>query len=57
MYTVDSTRRRIKAMGTETFITWILETNFSEEEKKQLEGIHIMSDGIPCLSAIYLLAQ
>ena len=57
MYTVDSTRRRIKAMGTETFITWILEANFSEEEKKQLEGIYIMSNGIPCLSAIYLLAQ
>lgn len=57
MYTVDSTRRRIKAKGVEDFITCFLAANFSDEEKQQLENIHIMSNGIPCLSAIYLLAQ
>lgn len=57
MYTVQSTRRRIKAMGVEDFIKWFLAANFSDEDKKQLESIHIMTDGIPCLSAIYLLAH
>lgn len=57
MYTIDSTRRRIKAMGVEDFIKWFLSANFSVEDKRQLENIHIMSNGIPCLSAIYLLAS
>lgn len=56
LYTIEGTRRRIKKMGVEAFILWMLETNFSDKEKKQLESLHLMSDGIPCLSAIYLLA-
>lgn len=57
MYTIESTRRRISAMGVNAFTQWLLDAHFSEEEKDQLENLHIMENGIPNLSAICLLAQ
>lgn len=57
MYTLEGTRRQIHKIGVEAFIEWMLTATFSDEEKRQLENLHVMEDGIPILSAIYLLAR
>lgn len=57
MYTLDSVTRRIHAIGASSFIEFLSNENLSEDLIAQLEDIHIMSNGVPCVSAIYLLAQ
>lgn len=57
MYTLESVTRRIRSIGAHAFIEFLHTTTLSEDVTAQLEDIHIMKDGIPCVSIIYSLAQ
>lgn len=57
MYTAETIKNQISLMGIDAFIKWMSETKFSEKDISDLEKLHIISDGYPCLSSIYLLAQ
>lgn len=57
MYNKESVARRINDIGVRPFVAQISSDKFSKEIAKDLEKIHILRNGYPCLSVISLLAN
>lgn len=57
MYDKESVARRINDIGVRPFVRDISSDDFSKEIAKDLEEIHILRNGYPCLSVISLLAN